>query len=145
MKGVSFVEILLVRDFEVSKVDEMQTVYASVGWINHTSEIITRIFNASSHVAIAYHESRIIGFSRALSDGFAAASIYDVVVRSDYQGKGVGRRLVEDLLYQLRDVSCVHLISTIGNEDFYRRLGLKKVKTAMARYLNPSLDADYLE
>ena len=57
---------------------------------------------------------------------------------------GVGKLIMEDLLNNLRDISCVHLISTTGNENFYRCVGLKRVKTAMARYLNPALDEEYL-
>ena len=34
---------------------------------------------------------------------------------------------------------CFHLISTTGNESFYKKLGLKRIKIGMARYLNPNL------
>jgi hypothetical protein len=52
---------------------------------------------------------------------------------------------MEFLLDKLSNVSCVHLISTTGNEEFYRKLGLKRLKTEMARYLNPKLSDKYLE
>jgi len=52
---------------------------------------------------------------------------------------------MEFLLDKLSNVSCIHLISTTGNEEFYRKLGLKKLKTGMARYLNTSLSDEYLE
>ena len=99
----------------------------------------------STHVTFAIGDNRILGFGRAISDGVFNAAIYDVVVHSDYQGMGIGKLIIEDLLHNLRDVSCVHLISTTGNESFYRQAGLKKTKTAMARYLNPVLSEKYLE
>ncbi len=89
--------------------------------------------------------NRVIGFGRATSDGAFHAAIHDVVVHSDYQGSGVGRLIIGDLLHNLRDVPCVHLVSTTGTEGFYRLAGLKKVKTSMARYLNPALEKEYLE
>jgi hypothetical protein len=52
---------------------------------------------------------------------------------------------MEYLLDQLSHISCVHLISTTGNEGFYRKFGLKMLKTGMARYLNPILSDEYLE
>jgi hypothetical protein len=52
---------------------------------------------------------------------------------------------MEFLLDKLNNVSCVHLISTTGNEEFYRKFRLKRLKTGMARYLNPSLSDEYLE
>ena len=41
-------------------------------------------------------------------------------------------------------MSCVHLVATTGNEEFYQNLGLKKAKTGMARYLSANLSDAYL-
>ncbi|MDV6379476.1 GNAT family N-acetyltransferase [Sporosarcina sp. GW1-11] len=71
--------------------------------------------------------------------------MYDVVVHQKYQGQGIAKKIMEYLLDKLRNVSCVHLIATTGNEEFYRKLGLNKVKTGMARYLSSSLSDAYLE
>lgn len=43
------------------------------------------------------------------------------------------------LLEELSHISCIHLISTTMNEAFYEKVGFKKVKTGMARYLSSSL------
>jgi ribosomal protein S18 acetylase RimI-like enzyme len=138
-------DVKLHNDFSSVNFDEMLQVYLSVGWRKHNKDIIRKIFNASTHITIAMDNNRIVGFGRAISDGFFNAAIYDVVVHFDYQEKGIGKLIIEDLLENLRDISCVHLISTTGNEGFYRRAGLKKVKTSMARYLNPALAKEYLE
>ncbi len=58
---------------------------------------------------------------------------------------GIGKAIIEDLLEQLKHVSCVHLIATTGKEKFYQKAGLKKLKTAMARYRNRDLAREYLE
>lgn len=137
--------IKLHNNFPFINPEELQDVYASVGWMNHNADIITKVFNASTHVTLAMDNDRVIGFGRALSDGVFNAAIYDVVAHSDYQGMGIGRMIMNDLLQHLQDISCVHLISTTGNEDFYRSVGLKKAKTSMARYLNPARSVEYLE
>ena len=67
-----------------------------------------------------------------------------MVVHADYQGMGVARKLIEDLLEQLKEHSCIHLISTTGNESFYKKLGFKDLKTGMAIYKNPILAKEYL-
>ncbi|WP_244401918.1 GNAT family N-acetyltransferase [Parageobacillus sp. KH3-4] len=92
-----------------------------------------------------FFDGRIVGFGRALSDGVFNAAIYDVVVHRDFQKRGIGKAIVEDLLAQLRHVSCVHLIATTGNEPFYQQAGFKKIKTAMGRYLSRDLAREYLE
>lgn len=133
------------NDFASANMCELQNVYASVGWIKHSPDIIKKVFEASTHVTIVTNNNQVVGFGRAISDGVFNAAKYDVVVHSDYQSMGIGKLIIEDLLHNLRDVSCVHPISTTGNEAFYRRLGLKKVKTSMARYLNPAMEKQYLE
>ncbi|KML30961.1 N-acetyltransferase [Priestia aryabhattai] len=123
----------------------MKEIYHSVGWTNHNEEKIKKVFQSSNVVTIAYDEDNIAGFGRALSDGVFNAAIYDVVVDEHYQNKGIGQKVIKNLLAQLDDISCVHLVSTAGNEEFYRKAGFRKMKTGMARYLNPSLAEEYLE
>ncbi|CAM5194859.1 Acetyltransferase (GNAT) family protein OS=Ureibacillus acetophenoni OX=614649 GN=SAMN05877842_11740 PE=4 SV=1 [Ureibacillus acetophenoni] len=134
----------IISDFSVANLDEMLEVYHSVGWKKHTTEIIRQVFEASNVIALVMVDGRIVGFGRALSDGVFNAAIYDVVVHKDYQNQGIARKIMEFLLDQLKNVSCVHLISTTGNEEFYKKLGLKKLKTGMGRYLNPNLSDEYL-
>ena len=111
----------------------MKDVYESAGWTKHSEEIIQQVFEASNVVSLAVYNGRIVGFGRALSDGVFNAAIYDVVVHRDFQGRGIGKAIVEDLLDQLQHISCVHLIATTGNEPFYQQAGFKKIKTAMGR------------
>lgn len=144
-KGVDSMKISFSHSIENVEWSRMKEIYRSVGWKNHDEEKIKKIFQTSSVVAIAYDENKITGFGRALSDGVFNAAIYDVVIDKDYQNKGIGQQIIENLLAQLKDISCIHLVSTAGNEEFYKKAGFRKMKTGMARYLNPSLAEEYLE
>jgi GNAT superfamily N-acetyltransferase len=139
------VNIHIHRDLSKANWQEMKDVYESVGWTKHSVEIIQQVFEASNVIALAVYNGRIVGFGRALSDGVFNAAIYDVVVHRDFQGHGIGKAIIEDLLEQLKHVSCVHLIANTGKEEFYQKAGLKKLKTAMARYRNFDLAREYLE
>ncbi|MCM3118715.1 GNAT family N-acetyltransferase [Neobacillus sp. MER 74] len=132
-------------DFSKVNLEEMKEIYSSVGWTKHTKEIIKQVFEASNVIALVTVNGRIIGFGRAMTDGVFNAAIYDVIVHTEFQKQGIARKIMEYLLDKLSNVSCVHLISTTGNEDFYKKLGLKRIKTGMARYLNPNLVSEYLE
>jgi ribosomal protein S18 acetylase RimI-like enzyme len=142
--GGVYMDIKIHSDFANADLDEMKAIYASVGWTKHTNEIIKKVFEASNVIALVTVNGRIIGFGRAMTDGVFNAAIYDVVVHRDFQGQGIAKTIMEFLLDKLSNVSCVHLISTTGNEELYRKLGLKKLKTGMARYLNPMLSDEYL-
>lgn len=124
---------------------EMKQVYQSVGWNKHTEEIIQSVFQASNVIVIVRDEMRIVGFGRALTDGVFNVAIYDVVVHKHFQGKGIAKQIIMLLTRRLEGVSCIHLISTTGNEAFYEKMGFQKLKTGMARYLNSSLAEEYLE
>lgn len=137
--------ITIKSEIEGSELQELLEIYRSVGWMKHDEEIIRTVFNASTHNVFAVTEGRIIGFARALSDGVFNAAIYDVVVHKDHQGKGIARLLLENLLDELKNVSCIHLISTTGNTTFYEKCGFKKLTTGMAIYRNPQLASEYLE
>lgn len=145
IKGVGSMKISLSNCIENVEWSRMKDIYHSVGWTNHNEEKIKKVFQSSNVVAIAYDEDNIAGFGRALSDGVFNAAIYDVVVDEHYQNKGIGQKIIENLLAQLKDISCVHLVSTSGNEEFYKKAGFRKMKTGMARYLNPSLAEEYLQ
>lgn len=137
--------IHIYRDLSKANWQEMKDVYESAGWTKHSEEIIQQVFEASNVVSLAVYNGRIVGFGRALSDGVFNAAIYDVVVHRDFQGRGIGKAIVEDLLDQLQHISCVHLIATTGNEPFYQQAGFKKIKTAMGRYRSRDLAREYLE
>ncbi|AXI30398.1 GNAT family N-acetyltransferase [Priestia megaterium] len=138
-------KISLSSSIENIEWSRMKDIYHSVGWKNHDEEKIKKVFQSSNVVAIAYDENKIVGFGRALSDGVFNAAIYDVVIDEQYQNKGIGQKIIENLLAPLNDISCVHLVSTAGNEEFYKKAGFRKMKTGMARYLKPALAEEYLE
>ncbi|SDV99883.1 Acetyltransferase (GNAT) domain-containing protein [Marininema mesophilum] len=124
--------------------NELESVFLSAGWKKHKKDLLIRVFLASSFVAIAYEEGKIVGCGRVLSDGEMYACVYDVVIHSEYQGKGIGKAIMSNILSELKDIPFVHLTATTGNELFYTKLGLKKHNTAMARSLNPEYTNEYL-
>jgi len=138
-------EIRIHDDVASLNLNDIKEVYHSVGWTKHTTEIIKQIFESSNVIGIVTIDDRVVGIGRAISDGVFNAAIYDVVVHKDFQKQGLAKMIMEYLLEKLNNVSCVHLISTTGNEEFYRKLGLNKTKTGMARYLNPVLSEEYLD
>ncbi|MFM9534108.1 GNAT family N-acetyltransferase [Lysinibacillus sp. IITD104] len=109
--------------------------------MKHDEQMIKQVFNASTHQVFAVVDGKIVD----LSDGVFNAAIYDVVVHQAYQGTGIARLLLEDMIAQLREVSCIQLIATTGNEPFYAKMGFRKLKTGMAIYKNQQLAQEYLE
>ena len=95
-------------------------------------EKIRRAFEKSSVVCFAHEGSKLIGAARALSDFEYHATIYDVVVHPDYQGRAVGTRIMNALLGAL-PVWRVLLIADGKLSRFYERLGFEPYGDAWAR------------
>lgn len=84
----------------------------------------------SDPVASVWDDERMIGCARANSDGIYRATIWDVVVHPDYQGLGLGRKLVETLIShpRLNRVERVYLTTT-HQQTFYERIGFQENST----------------
>jgi ribosomal protein S18 acetylase RimI-like enzyme len=93
----------------------------------------------SEPVITVWDGQRLIGFARATSDGVYRATIWDVVIHPDYQGAGLGRKLVETVLSHPRmsRVERVYLMTT-HQQHFYERIGFEcNSSTTMVLYNQP--------
>lgn len=99
---------------------------------------------ANSNPVIAVWDGReLIGFARATSDGIYRASIWDVVIHPEYQGSGLGRKLVETVLSHpcIHRVERVYLMTT-HQQKFYQRIGFQQnSSTTMVLYNQSNLDS----
>ena len=114
-----------------TKVDvyKLQALFnQSAFWaIDRRIEDLQMALDRSEPVVSAWDNQRLVGFARATSDGIYRATIWDVVVDCDYQGLGLGRKLVEIILshqYMVR-VERVYL-STTHQQGFYERMGFEQ-------------------
>jgi len=95
-----------------------------------------KTFSGSSVCTFAWHETHLIGAGRAVSDGVVYTAIFDVVVLPDYQGKGIGKAIIEDLISRCGTDHFI-LFAVPGKEGFYEKLGFEKMNTAMGRFKDP--------
>jgi N-acetylglutamate synthase-like GNAT family acetyltransferase len=78
----------------------------------------------SKPVITAWNNDQMIGFARATSDGVYRATIWDVVIHPEYQGAGLGRKLVQTVLSHphMCRVERIYLMTT-HQQSFYQRIG----------------------
>ncbi|MBI5375813.1 MAG: GNAT family N-acetyltransferase [Candidatus Schekmanbacteria bacterium] len=104
-----------------------------VGMGYHEPGIHRKAFENSYVAVFVYHDGQLIGFGRAISDGAYQAAIYDVAVVPEFQKKGIGTKIITNILSRLSQCNVI-LFASPGKEDFYRKLGLRKMKTGMALF-----------
>lgn len=126
--------------------DEVQTLLVESGMSNTETNIYEKSFKSSYSCIFVFEGEILIGCGRAISDGIRQTAIYDIAVRSDYQGLKIGHQIMQYLMDSTPGCNYI-LYSIPGKEGFYRKLGLKKMKTGMALFINPERmqDDTYVE
>ena len=94
-------------------------------------EKLEKAFRNSMLKVFAFHDVKLVGAGRALSDGVWRAAIFDVAVLPEYQGKGIGSTIIRHLV-DSANVEVIMLYAAPGKEEFYERFGFRKMTTAMA-------------
>ncbi|NJL98490.1 MAG: GNAT family N-acetyltransferase [Synechococcaceae cyanobacterium RM1_1_27] len=108
---------------------ELEELCDAVGWSRRPIHKVRKALQHSFLVVAMWQQQgtykRLIGFARATSDHAFNATLWDVVVHPDCQGKGYGRALMDKVIRELRsqDISNITLFADRGVVEFYERLG----------------------
>lgn len=105
-----------------------------VGMAYHDPNVHRMAFEASHTTVFVYHDDRLIGFGRAISDGAYQAAVYDCAVVPEFQGKGLGTTIMTNILSRLSHCNII-LYASPGKEGFYQKHGFRKMKTGMACFI----------
>jgi len=112
--------------------DELTALRASVGWDTFDAAQTTRAIANSALTLCARDGGLAVGVTRVLTDYGWIAYINDVIVRPEYQGRGIGRELMTQVIeYINTNISpgqskCVTLMAARGKEGFYEKFGFAR-------------------
>ena len=108
---------------------ELEELCDSVGWARRPIRKV-RIALQHSFVVLSMWEHRgnfrrLIGFARATSDYAFNATLWDVVIHPEFQGRGLGKAMMEEMICELRksDISNISLFADAHVVEFYNQLG----------------------
>jgi aralkylamine N-acetyltransferase len=107
-------------------------LYRQEGWWDldgDAPETVTRMVSGSHCFLAAVEAGALVGMGRAVSDGVSDAYIQDVVVRASHKGRGLGTRIVRELVGRLQGdgLGWIGLVAERGSRGFYRRLGFSEM------------------
>ncbi|MFM6189883.1 MAG: GNAT family N-acetyltransferase [Planktothrix sp.] len=145
MKAISTDHHHILFDDSRSKVDlnQLQTLFkAAAFWAKDRNPEDLKIAIANSEpVVTVWDYEKMIGFARATSDGIYRATIWDVVIHPNYQGSGLGRKLVQTVLShpKMCRVERVYLMTTY-QQKFYEHIGFEYNSTTTMVLNNQPLE-----
>ena len=103
-------------------------------------EILEKIKqNSNQIIQVAIDDKKIVGCitllieQKFIHDGGLVGHIEDVVVRKDYEGKGIGMKLVTSMLEYAKRKNCYKTILDCKDDvkQFYERIGFKHESDGM--------------
>ena len=109
----------------------------SVGWNNFAEEQVLKSIQNSIFDIVAAEHGQTVAMGRLIGDGMYYL-IADIIVRPEYQGKGIGSGIVDRLLaYVEANIptggrASVQLIAEKGKDDFYTKKGLNGFRMSFA-------------
>ena len=112
--------------------EEYMELRRRVGWCEFPLEEAQAGIDNSYMITCARDEEKAIGVVRLLWDGGYIAFLSDVIVDPDYQGQGIGKKLVESVIQRVKaDMKPGYkvkmcLMAAKGKEPFYEKFGLSE-------------------
>ena len=119
-------------DYRVVKLKEFDTegvrrLLLDAGWGNYADKIDKVAKGASKSLALygAFYKEELVGYARVVGDGFTIIYIQDIVVLKTHKRNGIGKRLVDTILDEFKDVRQKVLITDNNPESvgFYKSCG----------------------
>ena len=111
--------------------EEYLEMRKKAGWVEFPVEEARVCVQNAYLVLCVRDEEKAIGIVRLLWDGGYVAFLSDLIVDPDYQGRGIGRELVETVIRRIRNELKpgykvkLTLNSSIGKEPFYEKYGFR--------------------
>ena len=108
---------------------EYKTLRGSVGWPDTDDRATEAALSNSLFAVVAIQENSVVGFGRVIGDGGLYFYIQDLIVHPDFQTRGLGKSLMNELMGYIithaKSGAFVGLMAAKGLEAFYERFGFK--------------------
>jgi len=115
---------------EIPDRDQFWSLFQSTGWNQEyklsPGELIQAL-RSSWYTLCAYDGERLVGFGRLVSDGVLHAMVYELIVLPEYQGFGIGGKILQNLVNICLEegVRDIQLFCARGKREFYEKRGFR--------------------
>ncbi|WP_239749032.1 MULTISPECIES: GNAT family N-acetyltransferase [unclassified Mammaliicoccus] len=105
--------------------EDLQKLYLSVGWdvyVKNNEDMTVLLKNACYFVTIWDHD-QLVGLTRVISDDHSIAYVQDILIDPDYQGNGIGSKLLNMIKERFNHVRQVVLMTDTSEKtiNFYEK------------------------
>ena len=94
------------------------------------AERLARMLQNSNLIVIAADQGKIIGIARSVTDFSYCCYLSDLAVNKNYQGRGIGKRLIQKTREHAGPESMCLLLSAPDAMPFYKAIGMAQPDNA---------------
>ncbi|KGM96342.1 acetyltransferase [Clostridium novyi A str. 4552] len=112
--------------------EQFNELVESVGWKVNSNEQVNIALKNSLYTVCILKDDKVVAMGRMIGDKAMSYFIRDVVVLPNYQGQGIGRIIIEDMMEFIKETNkkgykcLVELTSASGKEAFYEKFGFER-------------------
>jgi len=115
------------RDDKKPSMEDLIALYRTVQWSSADKPKALHAGLAASHSLVtAWDDALLVGLGNAISDGHLVVYFPHLIVRPEYQGKGIGRELMGRLMKRYSGFHQQTLLADGRTVGFYKKLGFSR-------------------
>ena len=117
--------------------EDLERLFLSVEWESgRYPDLLVKAMHGYGSVLSAWDGDRLVGMLCAIDDGVMTAYVHYLLVDPEYQGYGIGRRLVEMTKEKYSDYLKIVLVAYGNGVRFYENCGFHTAHDSVAMYLS---------
>lgn len=115
---------------ELPEIEKYWNLFLTTGWnqrYNFSKQDLNDAIQNSWYAVSVYNSGNLIGFGRVIADGIHHALIVDMIIHPEYQGQGLGGKLLNKLVDKCKEkkIRDIQLFSAKDKYVFYEKNGFK--------------------
>ena len=120
---------------EISKEKIIELYQANEGSSAEKPNLLYKALMNSDSLITAWDGDRLVGLGNAISDGYLVVYYPHLLVHPDYQGKGIGRIIVDRFQKKYGNFHQQMLTADNKTIDFYRKCGFEKAGSTQSMWI----------
>ena len=127
------IEIKETKEVNKEKIIEL---YQANKWSSaEKPDLLYKALMNSDSLITAWDGNRLVGLGNAISDGYLVVYYPHLLVHPDYQGKGIGRMIVDRFQKKYENFHQQMLTADGRAIDFYRKCGFEKADSTQSMWI----------